>query len=324
LTLFSLRNWGTVVSNHTNITLSELHLVGIPGLEALHVWISIPFCFMYLVTLVGNCTLLWVIKTEPSLHLPMYLFLSMLTLVDLVMSTSITPNMLGIFWFHSTAISVDACLVQMYFVHAFSVMESGLLVAMAFDRYVAICHPLRYRVILTSPVIVAIGLVMLGRGLALMTPLTCIIRGFTFCQDAVISHSYCEHMAVIKLACGDTAFSTTYSISVSTYVGGVDSLLIALSYGLILKAVLGLSSAEARRKTFSTCGSHVCVISLFYIPGLLSMYIERYGQDIPPHVQVLMADLYLLIPPMFNPIIYGMKMKQIRDKVVQLCCRPWS
>ncbi|NXJ86060.1 O52K1 protein, partial [Trogon melanurus] len=299
----------------TNASLLELHLTGIPGLQHLHHWISIPFCIMYLVTLAGNSILLWVIKADPSLHLPMFLFLSMLAVVDLVMSTSITLKMLSIFWFHSTAISLDACLTQMYFVHASSAMESGLLVAMAFDRYVAICNPLRYLSILTGPVVAAIGSATLLRAVVFMSPLTFQIRRLPLCNLAVVDHSYCEHMAVLRLACGDTAFSNTYSLSVSTYVCTFDSLLITLSYTLILRAALSLSSPQVCKKSFSTCSSHLCIIALFYIPGLLSMYIKRYHQKLPPHIQVLLADLYLLIPPAFNPLIYGIRMKQIRDAV---------
>ncbi|NXL38102.1 O52K1 protein, partial [Glaucidium brasilianum] len=296
-----------------NASLLELHLTGIPGLRHLHPWISVPFCIMYLVTLAGNSSLLCLVRADPSLHLPMFLFLSMLAVIDLVMSTSITPKMLGIFWFHSTAISLDACLTQMYFVHAFSVMESGVLVAMALDRYVAICHPLRYLSILTSPVVVAIGLATLLRAVVFMSPLTFQICHLPLCSPPIVDHSYCEHMAVLKLACGNAAFSSTYSLSVSTWVGSFDSLLIVLSYVLILRAVLSLSSPQARKKAFSTCSSHLCVMALFYIPGLLSMYMERYHQELPPHVQVLLADLYLLIPPALNPLIYGIRTKQIRD-----------
>ncbi|NXN28076.1 O52K1 protein, partial [Nycticryphes semicollaris] len=302
----------------TNISLSELHLSGIPGLQHLHHWISIPFCIMYLITLAGNSTLLCVIKADPSLHLPMFLFLSMLAVIDLVMSTSITPKMLSIFWFRSTAISLDACLTQMYFVHAFSVMESGLLVAMAFDRYVAICNPLRYLSILTSPVVAAIGLATLIRAVAFMSPLTFQIRRLPLCSPAVVDHSYCEHMAVLKLACRNNAFSNTYSLSVSTYVGSFDSLLITLSYTLILRAVLSLCSTQARKKALSTCSSHLCIMALFYIPGLLSMYMESYHQELPPHVQVLLANIYLLIPPAFNPLIYGIRTKQIRDGALRV------
>jgi len=297
----------------TNTSLSELHLTGIPGLQHLHHWISIPFCIMYLVTLAGNSTLLCVIRADPSLHLPMFLFLSMLAIIDLVMSTSITPKMLGIFWFHSTAISLDACLTQMYFLYAFSVMESGVLVAMAFDRYIAICNPLRYLSILTSPMVAAIGLAALLRAVVFTSPLTFQICRLPLCSPAVVDHSYCEHMAVLKLACRNAAFSYTYSLSIATFVGTFDSLLIALSYLLILRTVLRISSPQACKKAFSTCSSHLCIMALFYIPGLLSMYIERYHQELPRHIHVLLADLYLLIPPAFNPLIYGIRTKQICD-----------
>ncbi|NWX05416.1 O52K1 protein, partial [Caloenas nicobarica] len=297
----------------TNTSLSELHLTGIPGLQHLHLWISIPFCIMYLVTLVGNCTLLCVIKADPSLHLPMFLFLSMLAVIDLVMSTSIMPKMLGIFWFHSTTISLGACLTQMYFVHAFSAMESGVLVAMAFDRYVAICHPLRYLSVLTGPIVVVIGLATFLRAVVCMTPITSQIRRLPLCGPAIVDHSYCEHMAVLRLSCEDAAFISTYTLSISTCVVSFDSLLIAVSYALILRAVLSLSSPQACRKALGTCSSHLCIMALYYIPGLLSVYMERHHQELPPHVQVLLADLYLLIPPAFNPLIYGIRTKQIRD-----------
>ncbi|XP_065690753.1 olfactory receptor 52K2-like [Patagioenas fasciata] len=297
----------------TNTSLLELHLTGIPGLQHLHLWISIPFCIMYLITLVGNCTLLCVIKADPSLHLPMFLFLSMLAVIDLVMSTSITPKMLGIFWFHSTTISLGACLTQMFFVHAFSAMESGVLVAMAFDRYMAICHPLRYLSILTSPVVVVIGLATLLRAVVFMAPLTFQIRCLPLCGPAIVDHLYCEHMAVLRLSCEDAAFSSTYSLFIPTFVVSFDSLLITISYALILRAVLGLSSPQAHKKAFGTCGSHLCIMALYYIPGLLSMYMERYHQELPAYIQVLLADLYLLIPPAFNPLIYGIRTKQIRD-----------
>ncbi|XP_010141819.1 PREDICTED: olfactory receptor 52K2-like [Buceros rhinoceros silvestris] len=298
----------------TNISLLELHLTGIPGLQHLHLWMSFPFCILYLVTLAGNSTLLCLIKADPSLHLPMFLFLSMLAVTDLLMSTSIIPKMLGIFWFRSTAISLDACLTQMYFVHTLSMMESGLLVAMAFDRYVAICNPLRYLSILTSPMVAAIGLSTLLRAVVFMSPLTSQILRLPLCSPAVVDHSYCEHMAMLNLACGNAAFSHTYILSVATYVVSFDSLLIAISYAFVLRAVLSLSSPRAScKKAFSTCGSHLCVMAFFYIPGLLSMYMERYHQELPPHIQVLLADFYLLIPPAFNPLIYGIRTKQIRD-----------
>ncbi|XP_037745569.2 olfactory receptor 52E4-like [Chelonia mydas] len=300
--------------NHSNP--STFLLMGIPGLEATHFWIAFPFCAMYVVALLGNFILLFVIKTEPSLHLPMYHFLCMLAGIDLVLTTSTVPKILSIFWFHSHEIGFECCVVQMFFIHSFSAMESGVLLAMAFDRYVAICKPLRYTAILTNAIIAKIGLAVFMRGISLMTPLTCMVSRLPYCGPRVISHSYCEHMAVVKLACGDTTLNYVYGITTATFVVASDSIFITISYILILRAVLSLSSRDARLKSFSTCGSHVCVILLFYIPGLFSFYTQRWGQNIPTHIHILLAHLYIVVPPMLNPIIYGMKTKQIRGRLL--------
>ncbi|NXU48529.1 O52M1 protein, partial [Turnix velox] len=299
-------------SHPTNTSLLELHLLGIPGLEHLHSWISIPFFILYLITLLANTTLLYLIKAEPDLHHPMFFFLAMLALVDLLMSTSITPKMLSIFWFNSTSISLQACVAQMFLLHSCTALESGLLVAMALDRYVAICNPLRYPSILTSTRVVAMGLATLLRAVFFMAPVTLQVLHLPFCSpSAQLGHSYCEHLAVLSLACGDVTFSSTYSLSISTYVVTFDSFLILLSYLLILRAVLGLSSSPAaQHKAFSTCTSHLFLMLLFYIPGLLSISMD---QELPPHTQVLLANVYVLIPPAFNPLIYGIRTKQIRD-----------
>ncbi|XP_053896848.1 olfactory receptor 52P1-like [Malaclemys terrapin pileata] len=302
--------------NHSNP--STFLLMGIPGLEATHFWIAFPFCAMYVVALLGNFTLLYVITTEPSLHLPMYYFLCMLAGIDLVLTTSTGPKILSIFWFHSHEIGLECCVVQMFFIHSFSAMESGVLLAMAFDRYVAICKPLRYTAILTNAIVTKIGLAVFVRGIGLMTPLTCMVSRLPYCGPRVISHSYCEHMAVVKLACGDTTPNYVYGITAATFVVGTDSIFIAISYILILWAVLSLSSRDMHLKSFSTCGSHVCVILVFYTPALFSFYTQRWGQNIPEHIHILLADLHLLVPPMLNPIIYGMKTKPIRGRVLRL------
>ncbi|XP_053896725.1 olfactory receptor 52E4-like [Malaclemys terrapin pileata] len=301
--------------NHSNP--STFLLMGIPGLEATHFWIAFPFCAMYVVALLGNFTLLFVIKTEPNLHLPMYYFLCMLAGIDLVLTTSTVPKILSIFWFHSHEIGLECCVVQMFFIHSFSAMELGVLLAMAFDRYVAICKPLRYTAILINAIVTKIGLAVFVRGISLLTPLTCMVSRLPYCGPRVISHSYCEHMAVVKLACGDITPNYVYGITAVTIMVGSDSIFIAISYILILRAVLSLSSRDARLKSFSTCGSHVCVILVFYTPALFSFYTQRWGQNIPAHIHILLADLYLLVPPMLNPIIYGMKTKQIRGRVLK-------
>ncbi|KFV55017.1 Olfactory receptor 52R1, partial [Gavia stellata] len=282
-------------------------LVGIPGLEKEQFWIAFPFCIMYAIVVLGNITLLLIIKTEPSLHEPMYLFLAMLAFTDLVLSTSMLPKMLGIFWLGSGEIGFLSCLAQLFFIHTFSSVESGVLMAMALDRYIAICCPLRHTSILSAPVVVALGSLVLARGVLLVSPFCFLLRRMPFCQHHIISHSYCEHMAVVKLACGDTRANVIYGLFVAFIVTGSDMILISVSYTMILRVVMRLSSTEARRKAFSTCASHVCVILAFYVPALFTFLTHRFGQNIPPHIHIMVANLYLLVPPMLNPIVYGVR-----------------
>ncbi|NXQ81346.1 O52R1 protein, partial [Nyctibius grandis] len=293
-------------------------LVGIPGMEKEQFWIAFPVCIMYAIAVLGNITLLLIIKSDPSLHEPMYLFLAMLAFTDLGISTSMLPKMLGVFWLGSREIGFVSCLAQLFFIHTFSLLESGMLVAMALDRYVAICRPLRYSSILSLPVVVALGSLVLVRGVLLVSPACFLLRRMPFCQHHIISHSYCEHMAVVKLACGDTRVNVIYGLFVALSVTGPDILLISVSYTMILRAVMRLSSTEARLKAFSTCVSHICVIVAFYVPGLFSFLTHRFGKSIPPYIHIMMANLYLLVPPTLNPIVYGVRTKKLWDRVVLL------
>ncbi|XP_005290060.2 olfactory receptor 52R1-like [Chrysemys picta bellii] len=306
-------------SNTTDFTNpSTFILLGIPGLEGAHVWISIPFCAMYAIAVLGNSTILFIVKRETSLHVPMYYFLCMLSVTDLVLSTSTLPKMLSIFWFHSREIDFSACLTQMYFIHCFSVMESGIFVAMALDRYVAICHPLRHSTILTNPVVAKISLAVVLRSGMLTLPFPFLARRWPYCTTNIIPQSYCEHIAVVKLACADIHISSYYGLFVVFSVIGLDVSFIAVSYTQILWAIFHLPTKEARLKTFGTCGSHLCVILAFYIPALFSFLTHRFGHNVPLHFHVLIANMYILVPPMLNPIIYGVRTKRIRGRLLQL------
>jgi len=157
------------VQNNTDLTPASFVLNGIPGLEDIHIWISFPFCSMYAVAMMGNCGLLYLIVFEDSLHRPMYYFLAMLSLTDLVICSSIITKALCIFWFHQKEIGFDDCLVQMFFTHTFTGVESGVLMLMALDRYIAICYPLRYSTILTNAIIAKIGIAIYNSALLLKT-----------------------------------------------------------------------------------------------------------------------------------------------------------
>ncbi|XP_039374381.1 olfactory receptor 52R1-like [Mauremys reevesii] len=293
-------------------------LLGIPGLEMAHVWISIPFCTMYTIAILGNITILFIVKMEPKLHVPMYYFLCMLAVTDLVLSTSILPKTLSIFWFSYREIDFSACFIQMYFIHCFSVIESGIFRAMAFDRYVAICHPLRHSTILRNSVVAKIGLAVMLRGIVLILPHYFLGKRWPYCRTNIIPHSYCEHIAVVKLACADISVSSYYGLFVAFLVRGLDMIFIAVSYIQILRAIFSLPTKDARLKTFGTCSSHLCVILAFYIPGLFSFLTHRFGHNVPLHFHILMANVYFLVPPMLNPIIYGVRTKPIQNRLLWL------
>uniref|UniRef100_A0A674JH85 Putative olfactory receptor 52P1 n=1 Tax=Terrapene triunguis TaxID=2587831 RepID=A0A674JH85_9SAUR len=305
------------VFNLTPSDPSTFILTGIPGLEAAHVWISIPFSMFYLIGLLGNFTVLFV----ETLHKPMYLLLCMLALTDISMSTSIMPKALFIFWFDFKGITVAGCLTQMFFIHTISIMHSAVLVTMAFDRYIAICNPLRYATILTNTRIAKLGLLALLRAVLFVLPLPFILSRLPFCGNHIIPYTYCEHIAVAKMSCGDITVNRMYGLVIAFVVIGLDLTLIALSYGLIIRAILRISSKKAHQKALSTCTSHLCVLMMAYPPGLFSNLTQRFGQGIAPHVHIILSNLYFLIPPMLNPIIYGVKTKELHDKVGKYICK---
>ncbi|XP_004016742.3 olfactory receptor 51F2-like [Ovis aries] len=308
------------MSAFKNITSSSIIflLTGVPGLEAFHTWISIPFCFLYATALSGNSVVLFVIITQPSLHEPMYYFLSMLSTTDLGLSISTLLTMLGIFWFNAREISFHACLSQMFFIQLFTVMESSVLLAMAFDRFVAISNPLRYASVLTDLKIAQTGVAVVTRGTLILTPMVVLLRCLSYCRSRLLHHSYCFHPGVMKLSCTDTRLNSAVGLTALITTAGVDSIFITLSYLLIIKTVFSIASSEERKKAFSTCISHLGAVAVFYIPLISLSFVHRFGKWAPPYVHTLIANAYLLIPPVMNPIIYSVKTKQIRRAVLKV------
>lgn len=302
-----------------NISLQKptFFLTGFQGLEYLNGWISVPFCFVYLTVVVGNLTILHVIRTDVTLHEPMYYFLAMLALTDLSLCLSTMPTVLGIFWFDAREIGIPACFTQLFFIHSLSLMESSVLLSMSIDRYVAICNPLHYSTVLTPSCIGKMGLSLVLRSTLLILPLPFLLKRFQYCHSHVLAHAYCLHLEIMKLACSSIIVNHVYGLFVVACTVGIDSLLIFLSYALIIRTVLSIASHQGRLWAFNTCISHMCAVLLFYIPMIGLSLVHRFGEHLPHMVHILMSHVYLLGPPLMNPIVYSIKVKQIRQCIAK-------
>ncbi|XP_004683712.1 PREDICTED: olfactory receptor 51V1-like [Condylura cristata] len=290
-------------------------LSGFPGLEQHNPWFSIPFSSAYAVVFLGNCMILHVIRTEPNLHQPMFFFLAMLAFTDLCMGLSTMYTVLGILWGLVQDISLDSCIAQSYFIHGLSFMESSVLLAMAFDRYIAICNPLHYSSILTNDRIIKIGVTILCRSSLLIPPAIIRIKFFHYCRPHILSHSFCLHQDLLRLACSDIRFNSFYALALVICTLLFDAVLILISCVFILHTVLAIASREERLKSLQTCVSHICAVLVFYIPIIGLTMVHRFGKHLSPLVHVLMGNVYILFSPLMNPIIYSVKTQQIRSRM---------
>ncbi|XP_004683205.1 PREDICTED: olfactory receptor 51G2-like [Condylura cristata] len=296
---------------------STFLLTGFPGLEASHHWVSIPINLICVISILGNSIILFLIRTDSALHEPMYIFLSMLAASDLGLCASTFPTMVRLFWLGARELPFDFCAAQMFFIHAFTYVESGVLLAMAFDRYIAIREPLHYATILTHSAMAKAGIAILVRAVLLNLPGPILLRRLFFPQISVLSHCYCLHCDLVGLACSDTKVNSLFGLISILFSLGLDSSLIMLSYALILRTVLSIASPGERLKALNTCVSHLCIVLIFYMPKLGLSVLHRVEKHSYPALAVLMANLHFLVPPFMNPIVYCIKSKQIRQGLLK-------
>lgn len=302
----------------SNISAAPFLLTGFPGLEAAHHWISIPFFAIYISVLLGNGTLLYLIKDDHNLHEPMYYFLAMLAGTDLTVTLTTMPTVMAVLWVNHREIRHGACFLQAYIIHSLSIVESGVLLAMSYDRFVAICTPLHYNSILTNSRVIAIGLGVVLRGFLSLVPPILPLFWFSYCRSHVLSHAFCLHQDVMKLACADITFNRIYPVVLVALTFFLDALIIVFSYVLILKTVMGIASGEERAKALNTCVSHISCVLVFYITVIGLTFIHRFGKNAPHVVHITMSYVYFLFPPFMNPIIYSIKTKQIQRSILRL------
>ncbi|XP_065279634.1 olfactory receptor 51G2-like [Emys orbicularis] len=304
--------------NDTTFKSAVFLLTGIPCQEDIYLWISIPFCIVYVISIVGNSLILFIVKIDRSLHEPMYIFLSMLAVTDLGISISTIPTILGIYLFNSREISLNACLAQLFFIHFLQCIETSMLLLMAFDRFIAIRHPLRYASILTLPRIAKIGLMILLRAMVIILPLPFLLKRFQYCRANVLSLSYCLFREVTNMACSDITVNIIYGLFSKLLIMGLDSLLIFLSYVMILKTLRSIASYDECLRALNTCVSHLFALLLFYTPDISLTVIHTFRKNSYPLLQILLGYISLLLPPLMNPIVYSVKSKHLRARIIRV------
>ncbi|XP_022348406.1 LOW QUALITY PROTEIN: olfactory receptor 10A6-like [Enhydra lutris kenyoni] len=301
-------------------SVAEFILLGFSDFPELQEQLFGVFLVVYLVTLLGNVIIIVIISLEQSLHVPMYLFLQNLSVVDVsfsaVIIAVIMPEMLVVLSTEKTSISFISCFAQMYFILFFGGTECFLLGAMAYDRFAAICHPLNYPMIMNKRVFMKLLIMSWALGFMLGTVQASWVFSFPFCGPNEINHISCETPAVLELACADTFLFEIYAFTGTILIVMVPFVLILLSYIRILFAILKMPSATGRQKAFSTCASHLTSVTLFY--GTANMTYLQPKSGYSPETKKLMSLSYSLLTPLLNPLIYSLRNSEMKKALMKL------
>ncbi|KAM9359646.1 olfactory receptor 52K1-like [Symphorus nematophorus] len=303
------------VSSHQLFILNGFHELG-----ALRPVLFIPFFIMLVVSLLANSLLLYVIISQRSLHAPMYILIAGMAFVDLSLPLFFVPNMLLSFLFDWRGISLIGCLVQMHLIHFVGVFHSTLLVWMSLDRYFAICTPLSYYEHMTLQRFLKFIIPLVVRNVVMITLFVSLAGKLLFCAGNVMNHCFCEHMALVELACGSTAINNLVGLISVLLIPVVDFIFITASYVVIFSSVL--RSGRSGVKALHTCITHMVVIIVTLTIVLIALMSYRIRNNLPAAVRVFFSTMYLLFPSCFNPIIYGIRTTEIRQHILKTlkCC----
>ncbi|XP_032163294.1 olfactory receptor 13C7-like [Mustela erminea] len=301
------------MTNQTAVT--EFILLGLQEHRNLETVLFVLCLGIYGVNVLGNSLLMGLSVLDPRLHSPMYFFLSNLSLMDICGTSSFVPLMLVNFLEAQRTISFPGCALQMYLTLALGSTECLLLAVMAYDRYVAICQPLRYPEIMNGQTCVRMAVLSWGTGFANSLLQSLLTWSLPFCGHNIINHFFCEILAVLKLACGDISLNALMLVVATAVLTLAPLLLICLSYVVILATILRVPSAAGRRKAFSTCSAHITVVVVFY--GTISfMYFKPKAKD--PDLDKIIALFYGVVTPSLNPIIYSLRNAEVKAAALAL------
>ncbi|XP_028619753.1 olfactory receptor 7G2-like [Grammomys surdaster] len=302
------------LANQTSI--SEFFLMGLTYVPELQPLFFNLFLSMYFITIIGNLLIILAVSKDSHLHTPMYFFLCNLSFTDICTSTTTVPKLLLNIQVHDQSITYIGCLSQVCFILTFCVLESCLLTVMAYDRYVAVCQPLRYTIIMNP--FLCIFLVLLSLFISTMNALlhTILVLPLSFCKEQNVPNFFCELGQIIKLSCSDIFINILFIYTATIVFSVIPLSGIIFSYIQIVSSILKIPSVGGRHKAFSTCGSHLSVVSLFYGTGL-GVYMNAAVSN-SSISNVITSMMYSVVPQMLNPFIYSLRSKEIKGSLKQL------
>uniref|UniRef100_A0ABK0LKM6 Olfactory receptor n=1 Tax=Rattus norvegicus TaxID=10116 RepID=A0ABK0LKM6_RAT len=296
----------------------EFLLLGLPIPSEYHLLFYALFLAMYLTTILGNLLIILLVQLASHLHTPMYLFLSNLSFSDLCFSSVTIPRLLQNMQSQVPSISYADCLTQLYFFLVFGDMESFLLVVMAYDRYVAICFPLHYTSIMSTKFCASLVLLLWMLTISHALLHTLLTARLSFCEKNVILHFFCDLPALLKLSCSDTYVNELMIFILGGIISIIPFLLIVISYVRIFFSILKVPSTQGICKVFSTCGSHLSVVSLFY-GTIIGLYLCPAGNN-STIKEMVMAMMYTVVTPMLNPFIYSLRNRDMKRALIRVIC----
>ncbi|XP_030047843.1 olfactory receptor 1361-like [Microcaecilia unicolor] len=299
-----------MMENANKTSVSNFILLGFTPVQELCLALFLVFLAIFLITLLGNSVIIAVIRLSSQLHTPMYFFLSILSAIDICFITVTVPNMLKILISESKTISYSGCLAQVYFFISFAGTECFLLAVMAYDRYVAICSPLQYTLVMNSKLChyLVIGSFLGGFLKSLLH--TLLLLRLSFCHSNIINHFFCDLTGLYKLSCSDTSLNELMIFIEGPFTLIVPFVIIVLSYCRIIITILKMSSSESRHKAFSTCSSHLTVVTLLY--GSTIIINVRPSSSYSPKKDKVAAVIYSVLTPMLNPFIYSLRNNEMK------------
>ncbi|KAM6449641.1 olfactory receptor 10C1-like [Liasis olivaceus] len=300
----------TEQENQTEIM--EFQLIGFVGLGDLQVPLFCLFLLIYLVTMVGNILIILLVVTDPHLHTPMYFFLGNLSCLETCYSSNILPMMLAnLLYGGRRSISIPGCMIQYCFFCILAVSECFLLIAMSYDRYAAICKPLHYTTLMNDKVCFQLIAGSWIHGLFIVSIALYLMCQLKFCGPSEINHFFCELNPILKLACNDTHAIELVTILLSVLCILFPFFLILASYIVIISTIMRISSISGRQKAFSSCSSHLMVVSIFY--GTMIIVYVLPKTDGLREINKVLSLFYTILTPLFNPLIYSLRNKEVKE-----------